>query len=199
MLHLSQTIASLKQAIVRSGSKRHDEMLPEIESAYIVRSTVQSANGLIIMDPKVFPCLVTSAGVMKCTLGPPTCLSKPNTDSQPYSTPISSASPSIFSRDNSSTSTVVTIPSPSIPELFISDYDAEKAGIPSEIEWEYQEMLFGKVEGGIKVRQLSASNIDTIAARKDPMTFGYLAPPGALPVLERKQRVIPRRVTKLRV
>ncbi|KAF8529382.1 hypothetical protein JB92DRAFT_3106856 [Gautieria morchelliformis] len=41
--------------------------------------------------------------------------------------PTSSAIPSMFSEDNSSTVRVLSVPPPSIPNIVVSDYDAEKA------------------------------------------------------------------------
>ncbi|KAF8530652.1 hypothetical protein JB92DRAFT_3106278 [Gautieria morchelliformis] len=105
------------------------------------------------------------------------------------STPTSSATPSMFPKDNSSTIRVLTMPPPCIPTIVvqsehlhtipsISDYDAEKRG-----------RVFLKKTA--KVRQPSRSDANTMV-REDPKTLVFLAAPGAFPALKRKKRATPR-------
>ena len=78
-----------------------------------------------------------------------------------------------------------------------SDYDAEKAGRRSDVEWEYKDMFLSGKGGNTKVRQFSELNANTLAARSDPMTLGFLAPPGTFPVLKRRRRVAPKRTADI--
>jgi len=78
-----------------------------------------------------------------------------------------------------------------------SDYDADKADCRSDIEWEYRDMFLGGKGYNTKVRQLTGTDANSTASRGDPMTLGFLAPPGTFPVLKRQRRVIPRKTAQI--
>lgn len=188
MPQFSQTIVSLKLAVLRGITRPGHGKLPKAKSCTAKHLTNAP---WLALDPNVWPCQI-STEMPTVRAAHDALLSTGSTDSSPAS----SAAPSIFSQDNNSTSTVDTIPSP-IPSIITSDYDAEKAGRRSDVEWEYKDMFLGGKGVNTKVRQLSGSDANSLAPRDDPMTLGFLAPPGAFPVLNRTQRVVPKRTVDI--
>ncbi|KAF8523665.1 hypothetical protein JB92DRAFT_3109966 [Gautieria morchelliformis] len=94
--------------------------------------------------------------------------------------PVAGSDPGASAVDKTSDSSTMTVPAPPplvIPTIIITDYDAEKAGLRSDVEWQYKNLFLNEKVG------------------EDPKS---LAPAGALPRLKRQKRVTPRRTAEQR-
>ncbi|KAF8529355.1 hypothetical protein JB92DRAFT_3106827 [Gautieria morchelliformis] len=195
MLHLSQTLVALKQAVLRSVSKR-TEKLSRAKARFVERKSPLTSAQWPVLDPKVWPCQRTDERPVVSKASGASAVTSKCLDFLPSSSttsPTSPAAPSVFSEDSPLTAAVLTMPPPCIPKVVISDYDAEMAGRRSNIECQYKNMSLKETA---KVGQLSGSDADTLVLG-DPKTLGFLAPPGAFPALKRKKRAIRRNTRPL--
>ncbi|KAF8529348.1 hypothetical protein JB92DRAFT_3092941 [Gautieria morchelliformis] len=175
MFQLSQTLISLKQ-VIRGVARKAEGKLSKAKARIVEQKRPLTSAPWLGLDPKVWPCQVTNEkpGVSRAPDGS-TVTSKrsdPLPSSSSPTSPTSPAAPATFSEGNPSTAAVLNMPPPRIPNIVISDYDAEKADRRSGIEREYKDILSNTL------------------LQEDPKTLGLLAPPGAFPVLKRKKRVI---------
>ncbi|KAF8524766.1 hypothetical protein JB92DRAFT_2879222, partial [Gautieria morchelliformis] len=188
MLHLSQTLVALKQAVLRSVARR-TEKLSRAKARFVERKRPLTSAQCPVLDPKVWPCQSTDERPVVSKASGASAVTSKCSDFLPSSSttsPTSPAAPSVFSEDSPSTTAVLTMQPPCIPKLVISDYDAERAGPRSNIECESMDM---SLESTARVGQVSQSDADTLVLG-DPKTLGFLAPPGAFRVLKRQKRVI---------
>ncbi|KAF8524787.1 hypothetical protein JB92DRAFT_2826979 [Gautieria morchelliformis] len=178
MFQLSQTLISLKQ-VVRGVARQAEGKLSKAKARIVERKRPLTSAPWLGLDPKVWPCQVTDEkpGVSRAPDG--STVTSKSSDPLPFSSsptsPTSPATPAMFSEDNPSTAAMLNMPPPRIPNILISDYDAEKADRRSGIEREYKDIVGQR---------------SNVLLQEDPKTLGLLAPPGAFPVLKRKKRVI---------
>ncbi|KAF8488055.1 hypothetical protein JB92DRAFT_3148349 [Gautieria morchelliformis] len=183
-------LSPLKQVVFRGIARRNEGKLSRVEAHR--RRHLTSAPWLAL-DPKVWPCQLTDEKPIDIRAPNGSAVTSKSSDLLPCSSPASQATPSVFSEDNASTAAVLTMLPPSIPNVIISDYDGEMAGRRFDLECEHRDMFLKKAA---KVGQLSGSDANALV-REDPKTLGFLAPPGAFPVVKRKKRVIPRNTCPL--
>ncbi|KAF8527129.1 hypothetical protein JB92DRAFT_2826412 [Gautieria morchelliformis] len=192
MLQLSQTLVALIKQIVLRGVRvaRHNEVKLSRDEARIVEKRPLTSASWLALDPKVWPCQLNDEKPVVSRAPDGSAVTSKSSDFLPCSSPPTlPATPSMFSEDKPSTTAVLTMPPSCIPNVVISDDDAEKAGHRSDIECESKDMFLEKTA---KEGQRSESDGNTLV-REDPKTLDFLAPPGAFLVLRRKRRVIPRK------
>lgn len=193
MLQLTQTIVSLKQAIRRGVSACADEKLSKAKPVVPEQKRVHLNTPWMALDRNVWPCQISDPEPIMVAVPRAPELSNRSSDSLPSSTPPTSVAPSVFSIDNSSSSTVSTLPSPSPPWALTTNQVAGELGGRCDIEWEYKEMFLSK-GGNLKVSQLSDSHSNAVPGETvDPRTLGSIVSPGSTPTLYRKPRVTTKR------
>ncbi|KAF8521055.1 hypothetical protein JB92DRAFT_2828007 [Gautieria morchelliformis] len=186
MLRLSRILVAVKQAVIRGVVRHGDVKLPSVEAHVVELKKDLTTAPWLALDPMIWPFQRTDEKPVVSRAPSGSALISNSSDFLPCSSsPSSSATPSMFSEDNSSTVRVLTMPHPCIPNIIlqsehlhtgviptISDYDAEKSG----------RMFLKKTA---KVPQLSESDANT-PVREDPKSLGFWLPM-ALPCFEEEE------------